>query len=90
MPVSDEGVFFVFSDASRGRETYGAGCFLKVPAAARELAAVRRAGGRQEMGRGDLGTGFITACQRLALRLDQMLQDRHQRGGGHTQHEHAV
>ena len=33
MSVSDKEVFFAFRDASRGRETYGAGCFLKAPAA---------------------------------------------------------
>ncbi len=31
--VNDNEVFFVFRDRSSGRETYGAGCFLKAPAA---------------------------------------------------------
>lgn len=33
MSVGDDGVFFVFRDRSSGRETYGAGRFLKVPVA---------------------------------------------------------
>jgi hypothetical protein len=33
MSVSDKEVFFVFRDATSGRETYGAGRFLKVPVA---------------------------------------------------------
>ena len=33
MSVSGKEVFFAFRDASRGRETYGAGYFLKAPAA---------------------------------------------------------
>jgi uncharacterized protein len=33
MAVGDDGVFFVFRDRTSGRETYGAGRFLKVPAA---------------------------------------------------------
>ena len=34
MAVSDTEVFFVFRDRTSGRETYGAGRFLKVPAPA--------------------------------------------------------
>ncbi len=33
MSVGEDGVFFVFRDRSSGRETYGAGRFLKVPVA---------------------------------------------------------
>lgn len=33
MSVGDDGVFFVFRDRSSGRETYGAGRFLKTPVA---------------------------------------------------------
>jgi uncharacterized protein (DUF1684 family) len=33
MSVSDDGVFFVFRDRTSGKETYGAGRFLKVPTA---------------------------------------------------------
>jgi len=65
MSVGDDGIFFVFRDRSSGRETYGAGRFLKVPVAvdgkitldfnyclqpALCVYAISRAGGCEEMG----------------------------------------
>ncbi|HYO28785.1 MAG TPA: DUF1684 domain-containing protein [Azonexus sp.] len=39
MSVNDEEIFFVFRDRTSGKETYGAGRFLKVPAATMETTA---------------------------------------------------
>ena len=46
MSVGDKEVFFVFRDRSSGRETYGAGRFLKVPVATMEAKAGPRVDGK--------------------------------------------
>jgi len=48
MAVGDDEVFFVFRDRSSGKETYGAGRFLKVPAAT--MAATAGPGGDGKIG----------------------------------------
>lgn len=46
MAVGDDEVFFIFRDRSSGKETYGAGRFLKVPAAIMEASAGTGGGGK--------------------------------------------